>query len=68
MNRLAITRRTKRVTQAEVAALANVRLATVSDIERGVSAGRWSTQRRIAAALGEDIDAVFPLAQEDAVT
>ena len=44
------------MTQAELGARADVRGATISDIESGKSAGRFDVMQRIAAALGVDLD------------
>ena len=48
------------LTQAQLAEKADVRTATISDIESGKSRGRFDVMQRIAAALGLGLDDLAP--------
>jgi len=60
MSPLEAWRRERGLTQAQLAAEAGVRVATISDIESGKSLGRVDVLRRIAKVLGVDIDDIVP--------
>jgi len=48
------------MTQAQLAEKADVRTATISDIESGKSRGRFDVMQRIASALGVGLDDLAP--------
>lgn len=49
-------RKERAMTQAQLAGKANIRAATISDIESGKSHGRFDAMQRIANALGVGLD------------
>jgi transcriptional regulator with XRE-family HTH domain len=55
-------RKSRRLTQEALAALAGVDQATVSYLERGQAKPSWDTAYRISKALGVKPEAVFPVA------
>lgn len=61
---LAAWRRTRGLSQSALAAAAGVRKATVADIERGKSRGRADVLRRLADALGLEVDDLIPIRRE----
>lgn len=60
MHPLTAWRKAAGLTQAELAARAQTRAATVADIEGGKTDPRFSTIRALAAALGVDADSIMP--------
>ena len=54
-------RRRKRWTQKELAEAAGVSRAWVSMIERRLADPGFGIQRKLAAALEEDVDVLFPI-------
>ncbi len=56
MHPVAAWRKTRALTQAQLAQKTGVRPATISDIESAKSHGRFDVMQRIAAALGVGLD------------
>jgi transcriptional regulator with XRE-family HTH domain len=65
MNRVAELRREQGLTQEEVAYRARVSLRSVTRWEKGTSAPHKRNARRLAKALGVDVDALHLGAKED---
>lgn len=57
---LRVARLARRLSQRELAAAARISQPALSHIETGISEPHFSTQRRLATALGYDLDEVFP--------
>lgn len=59
-NNVRSLRQDRLLTQAELAEKIGSQQSCVSAIENGLRAGRWRTQRRIAAALEVPLEQAFP--------
>lgn len=59
-------RETRGISQAALAAKAEIVPATLRAIERGETDAKWGTQRRLAAALSIPLDALMEMAEERA--
>jgi transcriptional regulator with XRE-family HTH domain len=57
---LRVARLARRLSQRELATAARISQPALSHIETGDAEPRFSTQRRLAEALGYDVDEVFP--------